>query len=125
MNPAALATDPTTGQEDILITLKAGTSPALCTHDNARLVIDTTNSNLTTDGMIANTLTTDNSNVVIKLLNKDASNAVIDLNNPGTHLTRTKDSGEFKYNLIARYHVTGTATEGDFAGKLVFDVDNY
>ncbi len=125
VNPGTLAGKPEAGEKKFKITLKAGTTPATCSKNNAELVINTTDSDLTADGMIKNTLTSNNTNAVVKLLNGDASNSVIDLNAPGTDLVRAKASSEFTYNLVARYHVVGAADVGAFAGKLVFDVDNY
>ncbi len=128
VNPSALASNPAVGEVKFAIKLTGGTgTPATCTKDTANLIIDPVNSNLTGDGMIANTATA-GTNVAVKLLNEDNGGAVIDLNNPGDSLVRAKSSGEFTYNLAARYHVPASesaAKAGNFSGKLVFDVENY
>ncbi|MEN6648288.1 fimbrial protein [Stenotrophomonas hibiscicola] len=129
INAGAFKTDDTVGSTPFTITLTAaGSGTATCSKDNARLYIDTATSNLTADGMIENMETGSPTSAVVKLLDADNGDRVIDLSDSNdVSLVRTKASSKFEYNLIARYHNPTAAdlTEGDFSGKLAFDVDNY
>lgn len=128
INAGAFKTDDTVGSTPFTITLQADTGTATCSKDNARLYIDTATSDLTADGMIDNTVGTDPTSAVVKLLDADDGNRVIDLSNSSdASLVRAKASSKFEYNLIARYHNPTAAdlTEGNFSGRLSFDVDNY
>ncbi|MBA0387058.1 type 1 fimbrial protein [Stenotrophomonas maltophilia] len=130
INPGAFKSDNTVGSTPFTITLTAGTSPATCSADNARLVIDPAASDLSAAGMITDTAggVGTRTSAHVKLVNAatDADINLTDLGDPA--LVSVKSSGNFTYNWIARYHnpsATDDLTAGDFSGKLVFDVDNY
>ncbi|PJL41517.1 fimbrial protein [Stenotrophomonas maltophilia] len=116
------------------VTLKAGTggSTATCSRDNAKLHIDTGASDLTTTtGYIANASGGSNpATIAVALYRTDlGSETLLNLNNITNQLDKVKASNEFRYSFLARYKKTSatpeTFVEGDFTGKLVFDVENY
>lgn len=130
INPGAHKADNTVGSTPFTITLTAGTGAATCNKGNARLVIDQTASNLSADGMIVDTPGGggDRTNALVKLVNGDTDKDINLKNLADPALVSKEDKGAFKYNWIARYHnpsPSANLTEGDFSGKLVFDVDNY
>ncbi|WP_256843391.1 fimbrial protein, partial [Pseudomonas aeruginosa] len=131
INAGAFKGDPTVGSTPFTMTLKAGAGTATCAKDKARLVVDKTASAINADGMITDTAggSGTRTNAIVKFLDADNGDAAIDLTKlDDPALQRDKDTGgEFKYNWIARYHAPGGAdlTEGDFSGRLVFDIDNY
>ncbi|MBA0224342.1 type 1 fimbrial protein [Stenotrophomonas maltophilia] len=130
INAGAFKGDPSVGSTPFRMTLKAGSGTATCAKDKARLIVDQTASDINADGMITDTAggTGTRTNALVKFLDADNGDAAIDLTKrDDPALQRDKDTGEFKYNWIARYHAPGGAalTEGDFSGRLVFDIDNY
>jgi len=112
------------------VTLKAGTggSTATCSKDNAKLHIDTGASDLDANGYIANTHA-DDATIAVALYRTDTgTEKLLNLGSITDELDHTKTSGEFKYSFLARYKKTATGAafeEGDFEGKLIFDVENY
>jgi len=117
------------GSRTFDVTLKAGTTgTATCSKDNATLHIDTGASDLDTNGYIKNT-DVGAATIAVKLYRTDSgTEQLLNLGNIDDELDQTKSSGEFKYSFLARYEKTKTGTdfvEGDFAGKLVFDVENH
>ncbi|WP_157804617.1 fimbrial protein [Stenotrophomonas maltophilia] len=112
------------------VTLKAGASgsSATCSKDNAKLHIDTGASDLDSNGYIANT-DSGGASIAVALYRTDGgSEKLLNLGSITDELDQAKSGGEFKYSFLARYKKTKTGgdfVEGDFAGKLVFDVENY
>lgn len=129
ISSSAHKSDDKVGSTPFTITLTTGGGAATCSKDNARLVIDTTESNLSTTGMITDAPggSGDRTNAYVKLVDA-ATDTDINLKNlADPFLVATKGTTDFKYNWIARYHnpTSDDLTEGEFSGKLVFDVDNY
>ncbi|PZS73317.1 fimbrial protein [Stenotrophomonas maltophilia] len=115
------------GMRTFDITLKAGTGTTTCAGNNAKLHIDTTASDLNADGSIKNTHA-DDATLSVVLTRTDGTAKELDLGNITDELNHTKTASEFKYSFAARYKKTKTGTdfvEGNFAGKLVFDVENF
>ncbi|WP_171957039.1 fimbrial protein [Stenotrophomonas maltophilia] len=126
INPGAHKADNTVGSTPFTITLTAASSgDATCSKDNARLVIDQTNSNLSANGTITNSGSGTNAEVKLVDAATETDINLKDLDDP--YLVSKKAGTDFKYNWIARYHnpTSAALTEGDFSGRLVFDVDNY
>jgi major type 1 subunit fimbrin (pilin) len=122
-----LDTNPEAGSRAFDVTLKAGGGSATCSKDSAKLHIDTTASDLDPSGYIKNT-DGSGATIAVKLYRTDGGEQLLDLGNITNELDSAKASGEFKYSFLARYEKTKTGgdfVEGDFAGKLVFDVENY
>lgn len=122
-----LDTNADAGSRPFDVTLKAGGGTATCSKDSAKLHIDTGASDLDTNGYIANT-DAGGATIAVKLYRTDGGEKLLNLGSITDELDNTKASGEFKYSFLARYEKTETGAdfvEGDFTGKLVFDVENY
>ncbi|GMR28334.1 hypothetical protein STENOSP10_25540 [Stenotrophomonas sepilia] len=128
----AFKSDETVGSTPFTITLAAGGGGTTCSMDNARLVVDASASDLSTDGMITDQPGGAGARTSARVKLMDADNpaglTVINLSDlADAGLVREKTAGEFKYNFVARYHnpTASDLTAGDFSGRLAFDIDNF